>query len=310
MSTDKFSNGHNAEPLVGADKSTANTADHPASRTPASTVIKPRTLNFHVDDELATLWHGGDVFKTAFFNALSLQFPRGEQQFIDSVRTYRDQVKDPKLLSDIRGFIGQESLHSREHEDYNAALAQRGYDLDHMHKRFNAHMEYVYSKPPHLRLAGTCAAEHYTAVLAHGLLNNPKWLEGASPRIQALWRWHAIEEIEHKSVAYDVFQSEIGIPRVRILLFFVVSYNFFKFSFLNTCNMLRTEGKLWSPMTWLKGLNFLWGYPGVFRKSLPHIFSYLKKDFHPWELDDSKNLQSWIQRLDETGYGPKPRDST
>ena len=301
MSTDKFSN--NFGTATSADKATAHAEDTPASRTPESIVIKPRNLNFQVEDELATLWHGGDVFKTAFFNALSLQFPRGERQFIDSVRAYRDRVKDPKLLADIRGFIGQEGMHSREHEDYNAALAQRGYDLDRMHKRFNAHMDYVYSKPRHLRLAGTCAAEHYTAVLAHGLLHDPQWLEGASPQMQALWRWHAVEEIEHKSVAYDVYQSEIGIPRVRILLFFVVSYHFFKYTFLNTCDMLRTEGKLWSPMTWLKGLNFLWGYPGVFRKSLPHILSYLRKDFHPWQLDESKDLQNWTQRLDEAGYG-------
>ncbi len=300
MSTDKFSESH----AKNASDSTAgqNGTFKPASQTPESIVIKPRHLKFHVEEELATLWHGGDVFKTAFFNALSLQFPRGERQFIDSVRAYREQVKDPRLQEDIRGFIGQEGIHSREHEDYNDALAQRRYNLDLMHRRFNAHMDYVYSKPRHLRLAGTCAAEHYTAVLARGLLNNPQWLEGASPRMQALWRWHAVEEIEHKSVAYDVYQSEIGNHRIRVILFFVVSYNFFKYTFLNTCTMLRTEGKLWNPMIWFKGLNFLWGYPGVFRKSLPHILRYLKKDFHPWHLDETKELQIWTQRLEESGY--------
>ncbi|WP_020406076.1 metal-dependent hydrolase [Hahella ganghwensis] len=292
-----------AQPDKIHDRNISQIKGASANKTPDSISIKPRHVHFDVRDELATLWHGGDVFKTAFFNALSLQFPRGERQFIDSVRQYRDRVTDPKLQENIRGFIGQEGLHSKEHQSYNDALSQRGYDIEGMDKRFSAHMDYVYSKRKHLRLAGTCAAEHYTAVLAHGLLNNPDWLEGASPRMQALWRWHAIEEIEHKSVAFDVYESEIGIYKLRLIVFFVVTYNFFKFTFLNTCSMLKTEGKLWSPGTWLKGLNYLWGKPGVIRKCLPQLLTYFRRDFHPWQLDERQTLQRWSQQLENSGYG-------
>ncbi|OZG75526.1 metal-dependent hydrolase [Hahella sp. CCB-MM4] len=292
-----------AQQKINNDQSFAHAKGSSANQTPESITIRPRHLHFDVKEDLATLWHSGDAFKTAFFNALSLQFPRGERHFIDSVRNYRDRVKDPALQENIRGFIGQEGLHSKEHEAYNEALAQRGYDLDAIDKRFSAHMDYVYSKRNHLRLAGTCAAEHYTAVLAHGLLNNPDWLHGASPRMQALWRWHAIEEIEHKSVAFDVYQSEIGIHKVRFIVFFVVTYNFFKYTFLNTCSMLKTEGKLWSLKTWLKGLNYLWGKPGVIRKCLPQLLKYLRRDFHPWQLDERQDLKKWSQHLEETGYG-------
>ena len=96
------------------------------SSTPEGVSVAPRHLQFDVDRDLEGLWHGGDTFRTAFFNALSLQFPDGELHFINAIRLYRDQVDDPKLSDEIRGFIGQEALHSREHRHYNEALKARG----------------------------------------------------------------------------------------------------------------------------------------------------------------------------------------
>ncbi|WP_431687303.1 metal-dependent hydrolase [Hahella sp. NBU794] len=264
------------------------------SRTPPEINVEPRNLSFDVDAELSTLWHGGDAFKTAFFNALSLQFPEGEHLFIKAVRDYRKNVKDPQLQQHIRGFIGQEGMHSREHARYNDALAQRGYNLDKMNARFHKHMEFVGGFKRSRRLAGTCAAEHYTAVLAHGVLKNPDWMAGASPTMQALWRWHAVEEIEHKSVAFDVYQSQVGLYRMRFVAFWIVTFQFFRFTFLNTCSMLKTEGKFWDLKTWLHGLNFLWGKPGVLRQSLPQFLRYLRRDFHPWEVDDREEVARWL----------------
>ena len=95
------------------------------SSTPDGVTVKPRHLRFDVRTELRTLWHGNDAFRTAFFNALSLQFPDGEQQFINAVRLYRDQITDPKLKEEIKGFIGQEALHSREHKAENSIADKR-----------------------------------------------------------------------------------------------------------------------------------------------------------------------------------------
>ena len=132
------------------------------SSTPEGVSVEPRHLRFDVSEDLKTLWHGNDAFRTAFFNALSLQFPDGEQQFINAVRLYRDRIEDPKLQAEIRGFIGQEALHSREHKHYNEALRARGYDIDAIDRRFGKHMEWVGQLPPSRQLAGTCGAEHYT----------------------------------------------------------------------------------------------------------------------------------------------------
>lgn len=269
-----------------------------ASSTPEGVSVHPRHIHFDVNNELKTLWHGGDVFRTAFFNALSLQFPDGEQQFIESVRMYRDEIEDPKLKEEIRGFIGQEALHSREHRNYNEALKARGYDIDAIDERFGRHMAWVRTLPPSRRLAGTCAAEHYTAVLANAILSHPEWMEGATPTMRNLWLWHAIEETEHKSVAFDVYQSCIGNEKLRRVVFLFVTWNFFRHTFMNTCDLLREEGKLWSLRTWAGGINFLWGKPGVLRRCIPDFLSYLRKGFHPWQQDNRSLLISNVERLE------------
>lgn len=267
------------------------------SSTPAGVSVAPRHIRFDVSGELKTLWHGNDAFRTAFFNALSLQFPDGEQQFINAVRMYRDQIDDPKLKEEIRGFIGQEALHSREHKEYNEALKARGYDIDALDKRFRRHMDWVANLPPSRQLAGTCGAEHYTAVLANSILGHPEWMDGATPTMQRLWRWHAIEETEHKSVAFDVYRHCVGNERLRRIVFLFVTWHFLKYTFMNTCSLLKTDGKLWSLRTWLGGINFLWGKPGVLRKCLPDFLAYFRKGFHPWQKDNRALLEKNLDLL-------------
>jgi len=268
------------------------------SSTPEGVSVQPRHIRFDVSDDLKSFWHGNDAFRTAFFNALSLQFPDGEQQFINAVRLYRDRIEDPKLKDEIRGFIGQEALHSREHRSYNEALKARGYDIDAIDQRFARHMQWVGNLPPSRQLAGTCGAEHYTAVLANAILKHPEWMQGATPGMARLWRWHAIEETEHKSVAFDVYRECVGNERLRRIVFLFVTWNFCKHTFLNTCSLLKTDGKLWSLRTWLGGLNFLWGKPGVIRKCLPEFFAYFRKGFHPWQQDNRLLLERNLKDLE------------
>lgn len=117
------------------------------SSTPEGVSVQPRHIRFDVSEDLKSFWHGNNAFRTAFFNALSLQFPDGEQQFINAVRLYRDRIEDPKLQAEIRGFIGQEALHSREHKSYNEGLKARGYDIDAIDQRFARHMQWVGNLP-------------------------------------------------------------------------------------------------------------------------------------------------------------------
>src|SRR3954453_13978524 len=170
--------------------------------TPLDLSITPRDRRFGRDATLERLWHGGRVEATAIYNALSTTFPKGEAFFVESVRAFRDGAP-PKLAAEIKAFTTQEAIHSREHDAFNKRAERSGYDLSRLEARVQERLSITRSRPPIVNVAATMALEHFTAILAHELLKNPRHLEGAEQEAANLWRWHSVEEIEHKGVAYD-----------------------------------------------------------------------------------------------------------
>ena len=146
-----------------------------ATRMPRGGPIRPRHPTFDLEEALAGDWNGGDPFRTAFFNAMSLSFPSGERFFIDAVREHEDEIRDPALREAVRGFIGQEAVHRRIHAAYNETFCRRrGYDLDELEGPFLEGVEWSEENlSPLARLAATVALEHITAILAAALLDAP-----------------------------------------------------------------------------------------------------------------------------------------
>lgn len=183
--------------------------------TPADLTITPRDLKVDRTTRNARWWHGGDPIATAYFNALSAAFPQGETFFIESVRRYRDQVDEP-LRQQIAAFVQQEAMHTREHVVFNKLLRTAGYDITAMDAEIRRRVDDARTRPPVVQLALTVALEHFTAIMAHSLLTEREPLPGAPEDILRLWQWHAIEEIEHKAVAYDTFLAVTrDMPRLR-----------------------------------------------------------------------------------------------
>ena len=172
--------------------------------TPLDLSITPRDRRFGRNGATPRLWHGGRVEATAIYNALSSTFPIGEAYFVESVRAFREGTP-PKLGEEIKAFTTQEAIHSREHDAFNKRAQQAGYDLSKLDKRVEERLAITKSRPPVVNVAATMALEHFTAIIAHELLADPRHLEGADPETAELWRWHAAEEIEHKGVAYDTW---------------------------------------------------------------------------------------------------------
>src|SRR6476646_10568340 len=161
--------------------------------TPADLSITPRDRRFGRDAATPRLWHGGRVEATAIYNALSATFPIGEAFFVESVRKFRDGAP-AKLAEEIKAFTTQEIVHSREHDAFNRRAADAGYDLSKLEAQVEKRLAVTRSKAPIVSLTATMALEHFTAILAHQLLANPKHLQGADHETAELWRWHACEE--------------------------------------------------------------------------------------------------------------------
>src|SRR3954465_11556908 len=156
--------------------------------TPADLSITPRDRRFGREANTPRLWHDGRVEATAIYNALSTTFPVGEAFFVESVRAFRDGAP-PKLAEEIKGFTTQEIIHSREHDAFNRRAADAGYDLSKLEARVEERLALTRSRPPIASLAATMALEHFTAILAHQLLANPRHLAGGDQETVELWRW-------------------------------------------------------------------------------------------------------------------------
>src|SRR5690606_20539985 len=169
-----------------------------------------RNLRFALPPGRALNWNPAGLHVTQFFNTLSLFFPAGERFFIQSVRHFRNDIDDAALKAQISAFIGQEGFHTREHEEYNDALKAAGMPVQAMERIVEGLLEAVKRLPPSLQLAATVALEHLTAVLGDMLLRNDALLADTEPHFAALWRWHALEETEHKAVCFDAYEQVVG----------------------------------------------------------------------------------------------------
>ncbi|MFN3587135.1 MAG: metal-dependent hydrolase, partial [Moraxellaceae bacterium] len=194
---------------------TAFAAAHAAPAAPVRRInksaIQPRRMDFQFDASIPLYWFDNSQFKSVLLTALSCTFPEGERMFVRSVRHYQPLLKSAQLREEVKGFIGQEAHHGNEHEVFNALMQEKGMPTQKV-------VDFVYNgirwqekrMSPERRLAKTCALEHFTAMLAELMLEHDDLLGGMDKNMLPLWLWHAVEESEHKSVAFDVYQEQVG----------------------------------------------------------------------------------------------------
>lgn len=260
-----------------------------ASHSPSDLTITPRDRRFGRALAQKRWWLNGDPIGSAFHNALSITFPRGEAFFVESVKAFRDGT-DPKLEREIRSFITQEVMHSREHVAFNKRVTDAGYKIDHLEQVVIESLELTKDRPAILNLAVTMALEHYTAMMANMMLKSDLF-KGADPELAEMWRWHAIEEIEHKGVAYDTWLhatkdwTRFKRWKVKAIMMVLVSRTFWMKRWDGTLDLLAQDGitgfKAKARLFW-----YLVGTPGVMRRLLPAWLGFFMPGFHPWNHDD------------------------
>ena len=265
--------------------------------TPADLSITPRDRRFGREATAPRLWHGGRVEATAIYNALSSTFPIGEAYFVESVRAFREGTP-PKLAEEIKAFTTQEVIHSREHDAFNKRAAEAGYDLSTLEQRVEQRLAVARARAPIANVAATMALEHFTAILAHQLLLDPRHLDGADPEAAELWRWHSCEEIEHKGVAYDTWlYATREWPRwkrwkVKAKVMLYVTRNFLVDRTAGALELMRQDGvtglRAWRLLLW-----YLWVKPGMFRKIASAWLKFFLPGFHPWNEDDRHLLRAY-----------------
>lgn len=267
----------------------------PASR---SHGIPKRDVQFDFSKVNLRHWHPDGTLLSHYFNVQSLLFPQGERFFIRSVRHFREQIRDPLLQQQVAGFIAQEAMHGREHEAYNAALAGIGYPVGKM-ERWVSRLLWLAEKAmtSKERLAMTVALEHLTAIGAADLLEDERLLAGADPEMARLWRWHAMEETEHKAVAFDVYREVAGtgwwawFRRCWVMLQVSALMQLMILMFL--LQATARCGSLLDLSGWRALFRSLWLTPGPMRRQFRRYWQFFRPGFHPWQIDNYQQIEHW-----------------
>ncbi len=270
-----------------------------ATSTPVRTVRTRRIAISYPEDTLPRHYVGGDLVMSHVVTNLSAMFPEGEDFFVRSVRNYRDRIDDPELRKQVAGFIGQEAMHGREHRTFNARLNQMGYpthEIDRSVKWSFRLGEKVL--PKSVQLAITAALEHYTATLAEVLLTDKEAREMIDvEEVRSLFLWHALEESEHKSVAFDVYQQVCGNWRRRVIVMQAVTVGFLLAIVATTVRSLAVDRATYHPVRLARSLGALRHSPFLRRSVIRHLMSYNGRHFHPEDSDTGELTDRWRSEL-------------
>ncbi len=255
-----------------------------------------RRLLIDLAEPIPARWNGGDAFRSAFFNALSMSFPVGEQYFMDSVRAGLKALPEesrPELAAEVQGFVGQEATHRRIHALFNGHLEKQGFD-NALERRAARRVRNSAHLDVRIHVAATAATEHLTAIFADWMFRHPEALQGVEPRLHTLWMWHAAEEAEHCSTAFDVYRALGGSEQWRLRLLHYITWTFAADITRQTVRNLWHDGSLFKSSTWKSAWTLLFAKDGMVRGNVAAWRAYKASTFHPRQQDISQSVQ-WLQ---------------
>ena len=285
-----------------ASRSTNSAAPRSGRLRGADVGIPPRQLDFRHADGLPRRLVADNITATAFLVVLSGAFPPGEDFFVRSVNRFKGRVTDPRLRAQVAGFTGQEVIHSREHDRLNDVFRSRDMNVDLPERAVAAALWLLGRLPARQQMVCTAFMEHFTAVLAEELLRDDAELgadfrDEIHPELADLWLWHALEELEHKAVTYEVYEL-IGNRRLERLLAEPLVIATVGPAVLASWTALLAGERVWRrPGDLSEGLRLLLGPGGFVTNVLGRMPLFRRRDFHPARHDTAALEALWRERL-------------
>jgi predicted metal-dependent hydrolase len=275
----------------------------PSQATREMSKILPRNVQFDFNIEMEKYWFGNNTLLTAWMSALSSMFPPGEKEFIRSIRAYEDQIIDPALQRDIKGFIGQEGFHQLNHKRVNAYVEEKtGLKITALEQQVSDNIRDVLKAGKFSdaqRLASTVCLEHITAIMGEWMLRNKEAFDPAPTIFRELIMWHGVEELEHKSVAFDVYMKCVGDRKMLRRVMVATTFGFCLGLLRMQIKLLWWEKKLPSLSDLWGAVKFNFGKHGVLRHVFKPYLTFYKKDFHPDNTDESELIAEWARDYPE-----------
>ncbi|CAA0104158.1 Uncharacterised protein [Zhongshania aliphaticivorans] len=242
-----------------------------------------RNLTFDVNnvEYQDPLWSRTLPEFSMFVNALGVHVPYFERYLVKSLSKAKPYIQDDKLRKDVSAIIGQEAHHARNFVDVNRWLSERYPEVKRLDNEAKQYFT-KHAKEDDLKkmLGFTAGYETFTFLGGMIILDNyEKWFADSDPTMRAIWMWHQVEEVEHGSVAFDVYQALYGVDEwyrkymVSLALMHIASETIRTY-----LHMSRVEGWWRNPLKGLKKLTFCMTMLGRFVRSALPVF---KKGYHP-----------------------------
>ena len=260
--------------------------------------IPPRQIDFPMPQTgHRHAFYDGNPLASLLFVVFSAVFPPGERFFMESVRHFRHHIQDPVLKAQISGFMGQEALHGREHDRLNAHLAAQGFDVAAPARYVQFGLRQLQRFSPRMQLACTTMMEHFTAHLAQEWLTDEVLGSSTPSQTLQLWHWHALEELEHKSVAYDVFEAVGGTREERLRAVWLVGLFVMPAVVLGWLRLWLQDAQLLNLRENRRGWRVLFGPQGLISKILRKMPRYWREGFHPSQQNTQALQTAWQDKL-------------
>lgn len=252
-----------------------------------------RRMRFPYPESLRGIWNPARPEFSHIVNAASLAMPFLEPYLIDTMRKVREKITDPELLKEVDLYIGQESTHFRQHQQFNRRLADLGYKAVPVQEaKLKADYEaFAKSRSLTFNIAYAEGFEAMALTIGHMLVEDREFLfSNGTPSVSSLILWHFVEEIEHKCATYDVFKALDGRYGWRIYGLLYATIHIMARTRQGYRAMLIEDG-LW--FTWSSRLRLYALLARIFARLLPRMVRILKPSYDPREVPDPEWVRHW-----------------
>ncbi len=182
-------------------------------RGPPMEAITVRRMGFEFPDDLELVFVRDEPGLSYTFVGTWMLLPYLEPYLIRSMREALPRIESPDLRADVQAFCAQEGQHYREHARANDVVRRRlpgARGLADLEREIAAEFE-AFSKQRSLRwnLAYAEGFEALTAAQSLTQFEERVFARMTGP-LRDLMEWHIMEELEHRTVAFDVYRTLFG----------------------------------------------------------------------------------------------------
>ena len=204
--------------------------------------ITVRKMPFEFPTDIDAIFVDGDHKRSFGFIAGSLLLPHLEPYLIRSMKAAEKHVTDPVVADGLDKFVRQEAQHYQMHKKFNQTVRLAGFpELEAFEKELSDdYHRFTSTKSLKFNLA---YAEGFEALTMNAVkhMMEPNGFGNDLPSFMQMVEWHFVEELEHRTIAFDVYDHVFGDYLYRLFVGIWAQWHFTRWIRRVTAYMLKVR---------------------------------------------------------------------